>query len=362
MNKGRSLQNIAAELERQITTRKDYVAVQGALEMRMGSSDDGKRDVPVIAGLNGSALEPTKWGHQQIASTLGVPKPYYDRMLEEAPGLLCDNVTTWLEKAPTDKRLVRTLDGKIRGWLSSKYRPLDNYNMAEAVLPTLQEKGCQVMSAELTETRMYIKAILPSLEMTVNTSRQKGDIVQAGIVISNSEVGAGAVRVEPLVFRLVCLNGMIAPDSALRKYHVGKGADVDGVRELLTDETKRIDDQAFWLKVRDVVRGAFNQDLFAALVSRIEDAAQDRITADLPKVIEVVQERLALPQSAGQSIMRNLIEGGDLSRWGLVNAITSTANDEPDYEFATALERAGGKVLELPIQEWDRLAKVEVRA
>lgn len=35
---------------------------------------------------------------------------------------------------------------------------------------------------------------------------RKGDIVQAGVMISNSEVGLGAVSIQPLVYRLVCTN------------------------------------------------------------------------------------------------------------------------------------------------------------
>ena len=35
-----------------------------------------------------------------------------------------------------------------------------------------------------------------------------GDVVQAGVSISNSETGRGAVSVCPLVYRLVCTNGM----------------------------------------------------------------------------------------------------------------------------------------------------------
>ncbi len=49
-----------------------------------------------------------------------------------------------------------------------------------------------------------------------------GDVVIAGFVISNSEVGLGSLRVEPLVFRFVCKNGMICKDYAQKRYHVGK--------------------------------------------------------------------------------------------------------------------------------------------
>ena len=40
-----------------------------------------------------------------------------------------------------------------------------------------------------------------------------GDIVQAGVVISNSETGLGAVCIQPLIYRLVCSNGMVVNDA-----------------------------------------------------------------------------------------------------------------------------------------------------
>jgi hypothetical protein len=79
------------------------------------------------------------------------------------------------------------------------------------------QKSAHIVSSDLTEQRMYVKAILPTLSDEVPEGLQLGqghnflskDTVVAGIVISNSEVGAGAVRVEPMVFKTRCTNLMI---------------------------------------------------------------------------------------------------------------------------------------------------------
>lgn len=356
MKTGRSLIDLATEIERQRTTRKDYLADTKALEMEFQVFPPEKLGTPLLMGLNGKSMPLRPHAHNQIASDLGIPKAYYDKMLNEAPELLTENVNTWLGKNPS-RKLVRTLDSEVRGWLSNKYRPLDNFDLFEAAVPTLTKCGTHIVSCELTETRLYIKAVLPTLQTEIRGSKQKGDLVQAGVVISNSEVGAGSVRVEPLIMRLVCLNGMIAPDSSLKKYHIGKGADVDGVRELLTDEAKRADDAAFWLKVRDVVRGSFDEIVFRTLVGRIEEAAHMPIVGKLPEVVEVTADRFGFQEDIKDSVLRHLIEGGDLSRWGLVNAVTATANHQNDYERATDLERAGGKILELSQQDWSRISE-----
>ncbi len=90
------------------------------------------------------------------------------------PALLAHNVNTWLHSAGNEKRMIRTVDGRARGFLSPKYRPLDNYDLGQAVLPALIKAGAQVVSSELTETRMYIKAILPSLSDIIPQGLQLG--------------------------------------------------------------------------------------------------------------------------------------------------------------------------------------------
>jgi len=77
-------------------------------------------------------------------------------------------------------------------------------------------------------------------------------------------------------------------------------------------------------------------------------------TAD---TVEVTVKQLALPEKTTGSILTALAKGGGLSKWGLSSAITQIANDADDYELATDLERAGGKVLALDGKAWDTISK-----
>jgi hypothetical protein len=382
MKTGLSLSQMAAELERRQDTARDYIAAQGALKVEVAPLkvapvvvDPHSKEAPavkhdiVLRGIGQEAHTIREHAHGQIAEDLGIPKRYYDRMRAEAPALLGENINTWLGKAPATKRMVRTLDGSVRAVLSSSYRPLDNFALANAALPILMQRQAQVVSSDLTEQRMYVKAILPSLSGEVPEGLQLGkghnflskDVVVAGIVISNSEVGAGAVRVEPMVFKTRCTNLMIVQESKMRKYHIGKdqGLDVEGhVEELLRTETREKRDAAFWMSVRDIVAAAFDEKRFRAHVESMTRAAGDAIvSADLPKVVEVTVKRLALPEGLGGNILKHLSMGGDMSRWGLLNAVTRTAEDVDQYETATLLERAGGEVLALAPQEWKTISE-----
>lgn len=376
MNTGRSLQDLAAELERQTATRKDYIAPQGKLEavvipeVRNTEGAIVNRAEVAIEGFNAHPMGLTSYAHGQLAAHLDIPKKYYDRMHAETPVLLADNVNTWLGRDADNARMLRTLDGKIRGVLSPKYRPLDNFDLAQTVLPVLIENEAQIVSSELTETRIYIKAILPRLSdelpaglawgtghNAVGAGVDRGRVVSA-IVISNSEVGNGALRVEPSVFTSWCTNLAIMAQAAMKKYHVGRANDIlESSFEVFTSETRKADDRAFWMKVRDVMAVSFDEKLFRAAIEDMKRAGQRPIKSeDLNAVVTRTVTELALPQATSTGVLKFLAAGGDLTQWGLSSAITRVAGEAADYEMATALERAGGQVLALPARTWDAIA------
>lgn len=346
MKSGKTLSELALELERQAESKKDYIASTEILEM----TDNG--EIALEADTR-QEFAVTEHAHTQIAARLDIPAKYYQRMRSQAPELLATNVNEWFQQKP-ERRMVRTLDGQMRAFLSDRYRRLDNYDLAEAVLPVLKEmgEGLKIVSTELTPSRMYIKVINESLELEV----KKGDAVQAGIVISNSEVGQGSLKVEPLIFRLVCTNGMIAQDHSQKRYHVGRNAEEGEAYELFRDETLKADDRAFFLKVQDTVRAAVNITKFATIVERMREATEQRIEGNPVKAVELVSQRFNFNTGESSGVLQHLIQGGDLSAYGMLNAITRTSQDLDDYERATDLERDGSRVLSLPASSWKEIA------
>jgi hypothetical protein len=366
MKTGMSLQAMAAQLETSVATRKDYIAPQGKIEAQVTDSK-----AIVLAGFNGDTYAIKPYAHKQMADVLGIPARYYDRMQAEQPELLASNINTWLKADPENKRMVRTLDGAVRAVLSPRYRPLDNFDLAQAVLPKLMQLGVQVVSADLTETRMYIKCILPGLSDTLPDGmvwgsghnaiaeyggNSAGRLV-AALVVSNSEVGAGTLRVEPSVFTTWCTNLAIMKAASMKKYHVGRSGEATDNWELFRDETRQADDRAFFMKVADITERAFDPKMFALAVDEVRRATTDKIEGkDLPKVVESAIKVLALPPATSGSILTYLAQGGDLSRWGLASAVTATANGLEDYEQATAFERAGGEVLAMSASAWKEVS------
>lgn len=370
MHTGRSLASLAAELDRQVASRKDYIAPQGKIEAIVVPNSLDLNDTSssiMLDGFNGNALAITPYAHGQLADHLGIPKKYYDRMQVETPDLLARNINTWFAKDADNKRMIRTLDGAVRAVLSPKFRPLDNFDLASAVIPTLIERQVEVVSAELTQTRMYIKGILPTLsdELPAGLSygghtaigADRGHLV-AAVVISNSDIGAGTLRVEPSVFTTYCTNLAIRSQAAMKKYHTGRAGTADESWEVFADETRQADDAAFWLKVRDICAAAFNEADFRAAVATFRAAGQTPIKSDdINAVVEATVEEFSLPVSTQSGILKALAAGGDFTAWGLSSALTRHAGNVSDYELATTLERAGGSVITLPPSQWKRISE-----
>lgn len=350
-----TLVEFAQELDRQKHAKRDYLATETDLEAHTVADDGGTRTVVLdIDQVGEHTLTPH--AHGQIGTHLGIPKRYYAKMLQEAPDLLCTNLNHWLHQHQTNQRMVRTLDGAVRGFLSNSYRPLDHFDFAEAAFREIHEIGkITVESSAITDTRMYIKAVSHRMKGEV----RKGDIVKWGIALSNSEVGAGKLRIDPLVYRLVCTNGAVAREhvGTYSRRHVGSKvlSNLD-VSQLLSDEAREADNKAFWLATRDIIKGIFDWDTFQTVLETWRAAATREIVVDVPKVVEVTLKHHKLPDTMHGSILDHLIRDGDLSQYGLGNALTRYSQDLESYETATQLEEIGAEVM-MAMDEgsWSRL-------
>ncbi|HSD42463.1 MAG TPA: hypothetical protein VLD36_11400 [Burkholderiales bacterium] len=54
-------------------------------------------------------------------------------------------------------------------------------------------------------------------------------------------------------------------------------------------------------------------------------------------------------------MLRSLIEGGDLSGFGLVNAVTHFSQQVAGYDRASELEALGGRLVEGSASDWKAL-------
>lgn len=358
MKTGKTITQLAQQLQSMRDESKDFVVPQQKLDKVRATVVDGAMAIELVNGHT-QTFAPSRWAHSQLADYASVPKAYYDRIAVESPALLADSVNHGFRMARADQsqtgRMLRTHAGSLRAMVSTRFRRLDNYDLFEAVAPALIDLGFEPESAELTDKRLYLKCVSPRVQSEIKLN----DVVQYGLVISNSDVGAGSLRIEPMVYRLVCLNGLIA-NVAKRHAHLGRNLLSDDVEELLTDVTRQLTDQAFWNQVRDVVTNFAKPEHFEKEVNRLRVAADVPIRMfDLPVIVERTAKAIGLTttEATRKSILDNLAggaHGAGMNKWGLANAFTFAAQQESlDYDAATDLERAGSQVIELAPHQWE---------
>jgi len=341
-----TVNELAAEIKRQQAMKKDFLA----------RSWDGFQMDPdgthlEIEGLSSCRLR--DYAHGDLGQFTEIPKPYYDRMRRDQPTLLAANVNNWLEAKQSEQRLIRTLAGETRAILSNKFRPLDNCDLIEAALPALYEHpNIKIQKCELTERKLYMTAVLPKLEFEV----RRGDIVQFGLSISNSEIGQGALEVALYALRLVCLNGMTMPDSKSRKNHIGGRLGDDLAAEYFADDTRRLADKAFFLKLRDTTRHMLTEGAVEQSVEQMRRYAGMKLDARPDKAVKDVTKRFGLSEVEGQGVLAFLLQGGDMTMWGMANALTAAGRENEDADRADELERIGGKLVTLAPGEWAQVA------
>lgn len=356
MKQGKTLNELAQELDRQNKAKKDYLLNTQNLIMDADETSEmltmvNERDhTSTILGLNEIA-------HSQIATALGIPQRYYDKMRVQNPALLAENVNAWFMTEPKT-RMVRTLDGTARAFLSDKYRRIDNYDIASVVLPILGDLGVNFESNEVTDSKMYIKVVNERLTKEVTP----GDYVQSGVIITNSEVGLGTVTIQPLLYRLVCTNGMVVNDShtRTRRRHIGRSNLANENYELYADDTLLADNQALMLKMRDTIRAALDEVHFTNLIDNMKAATEVKIeTKHIPEMIQLAAPEFGFSKKEGEGILDHLIRGGDLSLYGFSNAVTRFAQDVDSYDRSTQLEEIGYNILTMPSSTWKNLQKAE---
>lgn len=372
---------LAQEVERQADTKKDYIAPVEKLSMSVDeelgadfenllSKEQRAQDFNRLIALNvgDQRFAINELTHDQLGQYLQIPAAYYDRMRQENRQLLATNVNTWLANNAGQQRMVRTLDGRARAFLSDRYRPIENFDLLQAILPVLLDGGkFEILSSEVTERKLYIKVVDQSVTRKLaETGNFFGDgkhhiirLAAPAITISNSEVGHGALSVQVGIYDSFCTNLATFSERSMRRYHVGARHDIvgDDVVALLSQQTQNLTNAALMSQVRDVVKNAFNAERFNELCDQIDSTTTQKIgpETDTVKLVNLTGRKLGLTEGESKGVLQALIAGADLTRFGLYNAITRFSQDVESYDRATELEKAGAQVVELPKNEWQSL-------
>ena len=329
------------------------------LRQRIAQDDQGKWDLSVPRdrlGLAGGrlilpeehldeypeCLTLSPWATAQACHRLGIPVPYFKR----CPAPLQDaqfNHWAWRQGEEPDEEegsakpggdepdgsrpwLLRCKGQTVRAVLSDRYAPLDNAELLAYLVPLAQERRFEVRGLSLTPESLHLRLVDPRLAREVLPD----DRLMVGLHVANSEVGTRSVTVDALVWRLVCLNGMIRlvrGKSLLRRRHVS------------------------WDRPRfaDALGSAVSEALTAGagLIDRLSAATREPVP-DVAGVVRAIARQAALTQAVQERVLQALSATPPPQQervYGLVQALTFTAQSlPPDARYD--LEVTAGRLLD----------------
>lgn len=210
------------EIERQARTKVDLIVAADqctAMVLDLGPAptelDPNAHDlqlrfsvpIPDAGWLQDTSyrMEVNDYAHAQLASILGITKPYYDRMRQSSDmptlQLLCSNINHWL-KRHGKRFMIRTLDNHVRAFMSDKYKPRDNFDLLNACLQPIMESGASITRLDLTESKFYARVL--HRDWKARIERQNLDVQARGQIYQSwmADLKANAEGVIPYFSRL----------------------------------------------------------------------------------------------------------------------------------------------------------------
>lgn len=342
MKSSMTMEAMAREVFRQKGSKLDFVCDTRKIQL---SAFDGNIRVH---GLNDASFGLTKEAINQLTDYYKVGRPYMQKMLGSSVPLAAMNLNHWLGQTgpdgKADLRMFRCLDGNVRAFLSNGYKRVDNIDLLTGLMPVFQEfSGLRFEVAHLDPTKMQIKVFWEGNRQSVEV----GDVIEAGIMISNSETGHASLNVQPMTFRLACKNGAIHREYGTRKYHAGtRIGEAETVMQLYSDETMKQDHKAYIMKVADIVKASLRGVWLENVVADMRKA-RGIVVEEAVKEVKILANDNAFSQAEEDMVLNFFLQGGDNTAYGLFNAITYTSQQLEDYDRATEFEEIGGKYLSL---------------
>ena len=370
-NNNNALSKLLEKVKDQAARSADYLAPTSDLQKT--TTLDGKPQIIIEANRG----EPTRFfnindtAFAQIATHAEIDTRTARRLQASYPREFDALTNARWQKEPT-RRMVRThlasdpmgssTDGTVRAFVSDKFKTFDNVNLLQACLPQLMELPLQVVSADLSEKRMYLR--LKSLEQ-LGTGANVGDHMANGMGFGNSEVGAGSVNVYQIFWTLACTNGMQTQNKT-RASHITSARDGDDWG-LLSDDAKNADNHALELKLRDLVGYYSSREAFDDICNQMRMAALDVIdgvATDVTDVVNNLGKVMQLTKKENSDVLNGLMatigqsgfeQAKPLSRATLVNAVTAVAH-RSDIDDVDTWQQRGGQLLNMSARDWQRVA------
>lgn len=328
----------------------DTIAKGGALRFGTRPSGftapegDGRVGVELAINYGDNTATIHKHALAQLATRVDVPSAYAHELANGAEWqrrLLAGIFNESYHKgAPAQRYMLRAVKGEVRGFLSDKFRRLDNRPLVEAFDLECQKAGAVLVDGTSSDTRVRLKALVPTIHEPI-----PGEPIVFGVEWGNSDFGNGTHVLRAFMLRVWCLNGATMEDM-LRQIHLGRAISDDAI---LSQRTYELDTKASMSALRDVVRATLMPKKVEQLCEGIKRAHENKvewknIRGSLAK--KLLKSELKAAEDAFESPdVYNLPAGNTM--WRVSNAVSWVAQQKDlDADRRLDLQRIAGELVD----------------
>lgn len=296
-----------------------------------------------------------------VAARVGVPRAWLRTLRDQGWTDILDGTLNGLIhgkgdiRQPLDKRfMLRALKdadggevGSARALLSNSYKIVDHVETLRAAMRGMAAAGLgadNITQCDLTGRKMYVRVEAPEVkamapELLKNyrspfrpelTGREL-PLVHAGFVLTNSETGHGSFTVVPEITVEVCTNGMTISREAVSARHLGARLDDGLIR--YSERTRRANLELITSQAEDAIRTFLRADFVQSIVDEMTANAVGEVK-EAEKAVKEITQKVECP-ALYDDVLTMFIKGGDMSRGGLVHAVTAAAQS-PEIDADTA--------------------------
>lgn len=296
-----------------------------------------------LVGRSGQPARFTHWGFGQAAALVGAPAGY----LRQLPATLaCQNLNHGLKGRGEDKddsaKLLLQRNGSmlVRAITSDKYARIWNWQLAARLLE-LEASGMwtpavpDIRAFRGAEPALYASdhdmfAFMRSTDRVIAEPGSTSPLWR-GVIVENSEVGAGKLKFTRFLYREMCGNHIIWGASKVMEVgfvHVGAIADKWG--DVLVTVKKWADESA------------------AADEAMVERAQRVRLGNTTDEVLDAIFGKVDLSRkalAAGLAAHKPEEDGDPLTVWGVVQGLTRHSQTIRFEDERKRIDREAGKIM-----------------
>lgn len=229
------------------------------------------------------------------------------------------------------------------------------------------EIDTMLLSSNVGENAMHLKVLFTdeALKADLGTAPDgTRDEVQPYAVLRNSETGQGSLSFRLGFYRSFCTNGCIFGTEeafSFSRNHVGGklSGGANGI-EVFSDDTQRKADELIIAEVSDAFRVVSDPARVEQMASKLRALKAGEQVGDAFAAVDALAQELDIRESEKQGILGSFLRDGDMTRWGLLNAVTEQANsDDISYDRAQEIEEVGAQIINLTPASWLKIATAE---